>query len=451
MQYSQLLENSNDLIQVVDFTGKLIYVNRMWRKTFGYKTEEITSLNFFDLLHEGCHCDCQNRIQKLHDGETLPSFEVEFKTKDGRKFVAEGSISLYVEDGEPRGIQGIFRDVTERKKAEHDFISSEERFRTIFQSSVAGIAMLAPDGLFLQANPAFCNLLGYSEKELLHLTITDVTHPDDIDDTLARRDIFLASRSQSIMCEKRYLRKDGSVLWVQLSSTWYFDAEGQPLYTVPVIQDITRRKQAEKQVHNLAYYDSLTNLPNRTLLNDRLEQAVVRARRRNGSFALLFLDLDRFKMVNDSLGHAAGDKLLCQTARWLENCLRENDTVARIGGDEFVVILSDYRVEGNISRIATKVMKSVAQPFNFAGRKVASTTSIGIALYPNDGEKPSELLRCADMAMYAAKNSGGNIFKFYSAQMNTKAVSRMEMEANLRRAVDEGELFVEYQPQVDLT
>ena len=450
MEYAQLLENSNDLIQVVSFAGQVIYVNRMWHETLGYSEKDLDSLNFFDLLHEDFHCDCQGRIERLLAGETVPRFEVEFKTRDGSRLIAEGSIALYFEADEPIGLHGFFRDITVRKATERKLIASEERFRTIFQSSVAGMAMVAPDGHFLQANPAFCRFLGYSEEALRRLTITDVTHPDDIEETLARRNITMASPSRAIVCEKRYLRKDGSVFWAQLSSTWFFDAEGKPLYTVPVIQDITSRKEAEVQIRNLAYYDSLTQLPNRSLLTDRLEQAVAQARRREGSFALLFLDLDRFKVVNDSLGHSIGDDMLCQAAVRLSECLRQNDTVARLGGDEFVIILSDYRDDTNLPRIAEKILQAVSQPFDLGVRSIVSTTSIGIALYPQDGDDPAELLRCADMAMYAAKDAGGNTFKFYLAQMNTKAVSRMDMEANLRRALVQEELFVEYQPQIDL-
>ncbi len=450
MQYADLLENSNDLIQVVGFDGRILYANRKWQETLGYGKEELGELNFFNLLHADFHCDCQDRIQRLMEGEGLPRFEVEFKTRYGHKIVAEGSISLYMEDGEPRGIQGFFRDVTARKKTEKALQTSEERFRTIYESSVAGIAMLAPDGHFLQANSAFCNFLGYSEDELLQMKITDVTHPDDIEDTLSRRNIARANRLHSIVCEKRYIRKDGTVFWAQLSSTWFFDANGNPLYTVPVIQDITRRKEAEERIRELAYYDSLTGLANRTLFNDRLDQVLARSRRRKGRFALMFLDLDRFKGVNDTLGHAVGDAMLRLAAQRLSECLRENDTVARLGGDEFVIILSDYKEDANLPHVAEKLLKTLSSPFDLGVREVFSSTSIGIAIYPDDGDEAVDLLRHADMAMYAAKEAGGDTFRFYSEEMNARAVSRMDLEANLRRALEQEEFFIEYQPQIDL-
>lgn len=450
LEYAGLVENSNDLIQVVGFDGGVIYVNRMWREVLGYDVAEVAGLNFFDLLHEDFHCDCQSRIQLLLEGGNVPCFEAQFKAKNGHKVVAEGSISLYLEGDKPKGIQGFFRDITVRKETELALQTSESRFRTIFESSVAGIAMLAPDGLFLQANPAFCQFLGYTESELLQLKITDITHPDDVEETLSRRNIALANKSRSIVCEKRYLCKDGTLFWAQLSSTWFFDEQGQPLYTVPVIQNITRRKEAEFKIRELAYYDSLTRLPNRSLFNDRLDRALANAHRLEKPFALMFLDLDRFKGVNDTLGHAVGDEMLCQAADRLRHCLRENDTVARLGGDEFVVILSGYKSADNMPHIATKILEELSRPFDLNVREVFSSTSIGIAVCPEDGTNPTDLLRHADMAMYAAKDAGGNTFRFYSEEMNAKAVSRMDLESNLRRALDENEFFVEYQPQIDL-
>jgi diguanylate cyclase (GGDEF)-like protein/PAS domain S-box-containing protein len=450
VEYAELVENSNDLILVVDMDGFLIYANRMWQETLGFNKEELPGLNLFNLLHESCHGACEDRIRRLLAGEKIPRFEIAYKARNGAKVITEGSLSLYLENDEIKGIQGFFRDITQRRETEEALRSTEARLQTIFESSVAGIAMLAPDGRFLQANPAFCNFLGYSEDELLQLKITDVTHPDDIEDTLRRRNIAGANRSRSIICEKRYLRKDGSTLWTQLSSTWFFDSDGNPIYTVPVIQDITRRKEAEEQIRELAYYDSLTKLPNRRLFQDRLDQAFAQAKRHNGSFALVFLDLDRFKGVNDTLGHAIGDTMLCQAAARLKECLRGNDTVARLGGDEFVILLSDYREEDNLPKIATKMLKALAEPYDLGIREVFGTTSIGIALYPIDGESPADLFRCADMAMYAAKNTGGNAFRFYSDEMNKQAVARMDLEGNLRRALDNGEFFLEYQPQVDL-
>ena len=238
--------------------------------------------------------------------------------------------------------------------------------------------------------------------------------------------------------------------WAQLSSTWFFDGNGNPLYTVPVIQDITRRKEAEERIRELAYYDSLTGLANRTLFNDRLDQVMARARRRQGAFALMFLDLDRFKGVNDTLGHAVGDAMLRQAAERLNDCLRENDTVARLGGDEFVIILSDYKEETNLPHVADKILKALSRPFDLGVREVFSSTSIGIAIYPDDGDEATDLLRHADMAMYAAKEAGGDTFRFYSSEMNARAVSRMDLEANLRRALEKEEFFIEYQPQIDL-
>ena len=304
MEYAGLVENSNDLIQVVDFDGYLLYVNRTWSDTLGYSRDELSGKKFFDLLYDRSNCTCQERIELLRQGKPVPRFEITYKNRQGEKIIAEGNVSLYCENGEPKGVQGIFRDITDKKKTELELSNTEARFQTIFESSVAGIAMLAPDGQFLQSNPALCNFLGYTLDELRQLKITDVTHPEDVEETIRRRNIALAEKSSSLVCEKRYLRKDGSTFWAQLSSAWYFDNDGNPLYTVPVIQDITLRKLAEMEIRKLAHYDGLTGIPNRSLFTERLNHELEQAQANSRPFALIFLDLDRFKGVNDILGHA---------------------------------------------------------------------------------------------------------------------------------------------------
>lgn len=450
LAYDKLVENCNDIVQVVDLNGYFLYVNRAWEEVLGYDRGQISEMNFFSVLHPDCQCHCQQRLQRLLQGERLPRFEVRFRSAEGETVIAEGSISLYTDaQGNHIGVQGIFRDIRQRKQAEQALRESEERFRTIFESSVAGIAMLKPDGSFIRANPAFCAYLGYSEEELKQLKITDVTHPQDVQETLAKRSLAFAQRNHAIVREKRYVRKDGSTFWAQLSSTWYFDDQGNPLYTVPVIQDITPRKEAEQKIHELAYYDSLTGLPNRPLLLDRLRQALHDARRREHPLAVMFMDLDRFKDANDTYGHSLGDALLAEVAHKLRHSLRENDTVARLGGDEFVVLLTTFRSLENLPHVAAKILNAVGGSYRLQGRELHVSASLGVAVFPQDGHSCEELLRQADMAMYAAKNAGGNGCRFYSSNMNAQAQERMALESRLRRALERQELFLRYQPQYD--
>lgn len=442
LAYDKLVENCNDIVQVVDLNGYFLYVNRAWEEVLGYDRGQISEMNFFSVLHPDCQCHCQQRLQRLLQGERLPRFEVRFRSAEGETVIAEGSISLYTDaQGNHIGVQGIFRDIRQRKQAEQALRESEERFRTIFESSVAGIAMLKPDGSFIRANPAFCAYLGYSEEELKQLKITDVTHPQDVQETLAKRSLAFAQRNHAIVREKRYVRKDGSTFWAQLSSTWYFDDQGNPLYTVPVIQDITPRKEAEQKIHELAYYDSLTGLPNRPLLLDRLRQALHDARRREHPLAVMFMDLDRFKDANDTYGHSLGDALLAEVAHKLRHSLRENDTVARLGGDEFVVLLTTFRSLENLPHVAAKILNAVGGSYRLQGRELHVSASLGVAVFPQDGHSCEELLRQADMAMYAAKNAGGNGCRFYSSNMNAQAQERMALESRLRRALERRNCF----------
>jgi diguanylate cyclase (GGDEF)-like protein len=219
---------------------------------------------------------------------------------------------------------------------------------------------------------------------------------------------------------------------------------------VAVVRDISARKRAEQTLTSMAYYDPLTALANRALLQDRLRLALIEADRHERLVAVMLLDLDRFKTINDTLGHEAGDALLRETARRLEVCTRPGDTVARLGGDEFTLVLSDIAHIDDVSRVAQKVMDTFAAPFRITGRELFVTASIGITLYPFDEKSAEDLLKCADAAMYHAKDEGRNNFQFYSAEMNAKSMRQLTLESALRHALERGELELHYQPQVSL-
>jgi diguanylate cyclase (GGDEF)-like protein/PAS domain S-box-containing protein len=255
---------------------------------------------------------------------------------------------------------------------------------------------------------------------------------------------------------------DGSVRHVREQVEAVFDAARRPLHLYGTLQDITELREAEERIRQLALIDALTGLPNRELFKDRLSRAIKLARRHGRRLALLFLDLDNFKRINDTLGHTVGDLLLQATARRLEESLRESDSVARgnlndpfehmarLGGDEFTVLLPDVHRSEDAAFVAKRIQESLSQPLTLAGYDVFVTPSIGIAVFPDDGEAPEVLLRNADMAMYFAKRQGKNLYRFYDATLNEAAMQRLKMESQLRRALDRGELSVHYQPQIDL-
>ncbi len=279
--------------------------------------------------------------------------------------------------------------------------------------------------------------------------IRELVHPDDR--VLFDEAIRLCLAGQAgLDVEFRVVRPDGSECWLHTKGNIESDGSGAPRRLLCLSQDITARKDAEERVRRIAHFDSLTGLPNRTLLRDRLQQAIHEARRRLSRVAVLFLDLDHFKSVNDSLGHQGGDALLSQVADRLRACTRESDTLCRHSGDEYLVVLSGIHHSAEVARIAGKIVDRIAEPYQIEGHELRVTASVGIAMYPEDGETIDALVRHADAAMYHAKGSGRRNYQFFTASMNTNVREKLTLAAELRRAVREGELRMFYQPQFDV-
>ena len=334
----------------------------------------------------------------------------------------------------------------DRKSAADALRESETRFRTVAETAPCAI-FIYQGTRFVYANPAMSRISGYDRGRILAMDFWDLVHPEDRQEV---RDRGLArQRGEPVPSryEFRIVRRDGAVRWVDLSAGTVEHA-GRPA-GLGVAFDITERRQAEEQVHALAYHDVLTGLPNRLLFGDRLQVATAQAHRGGGRLAVLFLDLDRFKVINDSLGHGVGDRVLQGVAERLQGCVREGDTVARLGGDEFTVILPGIRRAVDAVRAAEKVREALRQPFRLDGCDLFVTASVGVSVYPEDGTDAETLLRNADSAMYRAKEQGRDNCQVYASSMNVSARERLHLEGALRRAVAEGELTVHYQPQLD--
>jgi len=305
----------------------------------------------------------------------------------------------------------------ERMQAEEALRQSEERFRAILEFAPIGMAVISLEGNFMLVNRSLCELVGYEKEELERLTFQEITHPDDLDADLAHVQRLLNGGATTYRMEKRYIRKDRQVVWIQLTGSLQRDSSGSPLYFIAQIEDISERKRHQEQIHQLAYYDALTELPNRRLLKDRLNQALAQAKRFTRSLALMFLDLDNFKQVNDTLGHDAGDELLKIIAGRLLACVRSGDTVCRQGGDEFIIVLAEIAHPQDAELVAGKIIKAIQEPVILQESRLQVTTSIGIAVYPINGADDSKaLMKKADIAMYAAKNNGRNGFSFYRSK-----------------------------------
>ncbi len=327
---------------------------------------------------------------------------------------------------------------------------SEQRFRGAFDHA-AGMALVGPDGRWLQVNRSLCKMLGYSEEELLGSNFQSITHPEDLDPTLEQIEKLRRGATAELQVEQRCLNARRETFWILLSVNTITDSTDNCQNLIFQLQDITDRKRAEEQLFHDAFHDALTGLPNRVLFLDHLRQSVERAkRRRHIPFAVLFLDFDRFKLINDSMGHMAGDQLLIGIAERLRTSVRPGDTVARLGGDEFTILLDDLNGPDEAELVARRLLRELARPFILFNKDVYTTASIGIALSTDRYEQAEEVLRDADTAMYRAKALGKARYEIFEKAMHTSAVNLLRIETDLRQAAERKELSLDYQPIVCL-
>jgi len=328
--------------------------------------------------------------------------------------------------------------------------ASEERFRSAFHDAVVGMCLTAPDGRLVRVNTALCDVLGYSEAELIGRPFHEFTHPEDLEASRAGLRETLSGRQVGFQVEKRYVDAHGEIVWVHLSTRLVRDPDGAPLHFVSQIQDITEQRRTSEALAHQAVHDPLTGLPNRTLLYDRIEHALDRTTRLETDVAVLFIDVDRFKVINDSLGHEAGDKLLVEVAVRLSRAVRPGDTVGRFGGDEFVVVIEGVESEHDVLALAERLSRELARPVTLEEEDDhVVTASVGVAI-GGSGHTAEVLLRDADAAMYRAKSAGGGRSELFDADMRHAAVERLRTERALRRALADGELRLHYQPIVAL-
>jgi diguanylate cyclase (GGDEF)-like protein/PAS domain S-box-containing protein len=339
--------------------------------------------------------------------------------------------------------------VLELRRTTKSLGEAEERFRRAFDDSQVGMGLVSTGGRYQRVNRALCEITGYPEHELLGRTFGEITHPDDVDSDLdALRDLVDGER-YGYRTEKRYLHAEGHPVWVSLTVSPVWDADGTVSYLLSQVEDISDRKESEERLTRQALHDSLTGLPNRTLFGDRVRMAS--SRRTGRGYAIVYLDLDGFKLVNDTLGHAAGDQVLIEVARRLERLLRGGDTLARLSGDEFALLCEEV-VEEEVRTIADRVIDAMAKPIAVQGREITQAASIGIALYSSDGTpiEPDQILGDADLAMYRAKAAGKSRYALFETWMRTGDTDQSGLERELRAGIANDELTVHYQPEVDL-
>ena len=435
-----------------------LYTSPQIEAMTGYTLEE-WSVPEKDMWEESLHPEDKERVLAA-DGQSKATgdpFGEDYRmlTRDGRTiWVRDEAVLLRDDSGKPWLWQGVLLDITEMKQTEEALRESEERFRSAFEDAATGIALIDLSNHYLRANPALCDLLGYREDELLEKTSFEVTHSEDREVSRGRSKRMLeAGDAGKMRLEKRYLRKDGSVVWAVSDVSLVRDAGGNPSHFISQYQDITERKRLEESLERRAFHDPLTDLPNRPLLMNRLGRALARIERHGGRVAVLFLDLDDFKIVNDSLGHEVGDRMLVMVAERLSSCLRPEDTLSRLGGDEFVVLLEDDASVEEATGVADRILDALKTPFDLQGRDRFVGASIGVTLsgVPQNS-RPGNLLKEADMAMYRAKERGKSGYALFESSMEEQVTERLELEGGLRQAIERGgeEFSLRYQPIVRL-
>ena len=433
--------------------GHILDANDALCKGLGYTRAELNGITFRDIVHPDDVAMIAEERRKLEAGEAeISTQEMRFVKKGGDVGSATRSTSaVRGPDGKVEYFVSMYRDITEHKRAVEDLAESRERFRQMAENIRDVFFLQDIDGHRVHyVSPGYQEIWGRSCESLYAApwSWADAIHPDDRAHAL---ETFTAGMKTGMFeDEYRIVRPDRTLRWIRVRGFPIRNDAGVLYRIAGIAQDISQHREMQQQLVRQAHYDALTGLPNRTLCFDRLQQVLGRARRKNWIASFLFVDLDRFKNVNDTLGHLAGDQLLREVAARLQQCVREEDTVARLGGDEFGVILSELTRADDASVVAQKLIDALAKPFDLGGCEAFVTASVGIASFPRDSEDPEALVKNADAAMFRAKLIGRNNFQFYTAEMNERAVEKLNLENQLRRAIEREEFLLHFQPKIDL-
>lgn len=406
--------------------------------------------SFLDAIHPDDREAVNHAYSESVKNRTPYEIEHRLLMPDGRvKYVIERCKTDYDSSGNPLRSFGTVQDITERRSIEERLIKREQEFRALAENSPDPIARYDSDCRRIYANKAFADLMGMPINKLLYVTpchvFPDSTEMQFFEEKLQR---VLVSGEEAEH-ELAWLSK-GKVISIHIRLVPERDINDEVESVLTVSRDVTAVGEYRREIHRLAFFDSLTELPNRALFNERLKQVLSNADRHEHLTGLMMMDLDHFKLVNDTLGHPAGDLLLQKVAARLKEAVRDYDTVSRLGGDEFALIFPEIRYEYDVTSIAKKIKKIFASPFRIENRELFVSPSIGIALSPKDGHDSDELFKCADSALYHAKYNGRNCYKLYSEELSLKAKEHFEIESALRKAIENDELELFYQPQVDL-
>ena len=442
-----ILDNAHEAIYLIGPDLRFVYVNVGACRSLGYSREELLGMTPSDIDPDVT----QERARQIHAqlmAQGSVTIETRHRRRDGSLFPVEMQGALFEYQGQIMNVAFV-RDITERKRMEDAVAAREREFRSLAENSPDTIARYGRDHRRLYVNPTYAEQAGGSADVLLGKTPSECPVYANTDAYEARLAEVFASEKETEF-ELKCADRGGREICSLIRLTPEFGNDGDVASVLAVGRDITELYASRLKIHQMAFYDTLTSLPNRALFGDRLRHMLTDASWHHQLAGVMMLDLDRFKTVNDTMGHPAGDELLRETASRLGTCVRAYDTVARLGGDEFAILLPEVRSGDDLGRVATKMLEALNQPFLVDGKEVFISCSIGIALYPSDSTETDDLLKFADSAMYSAKRSGRNKFRFYSKELTESANERLTLESGLRYAIEREELRLYYQPKVRL-
>ncbi len=448
-----ITDNATVALFLTDKDLNCTYANAAAENILGYSNAEVSGKNLHDLIHHtridgtSFPIDECSKETALREARMVRDFEDIFIRKNGEFFNASCSGSPIISEGKMIGAVVEIRDITQERRAEEELKISEARFRALIEKSSDVISLVDDQGRTLYTSPSVKRVLGYEPNEYQNQGGFEFVHPADLSYVTQEFDNLLAKPGEGAMVEMRVRHSDGSWRWIETVSTNLLN--DKYIHAIVVnFRDITERKMAEEKSKYQFYHDSLTDLPNRNFFTEKLQELVISED--NKLFGVIIIDLDRFKMINESLGHAIGDRMIQEVSLRLASCLEEKDVLARLGGDEYGIILPSIIREEEIGQTCYRILEALKPAFRFESHELYITPSIGISVFPYDGKDVSSLLKNSDSALYRAKELGRNNFQYYSPSMNATTFQQLAMENTLRKALDNNEFIVYYQPLIDI-
>lgn len=454
---STLMSNLKGMVYccLLDADRTMVFVSDGCLALTGYKTQELlyNQRTSYEML---TNTDDRGWVRELIENASKLSqhFELEYRITHANgeiRWVHESCLPLFNEDHELVALEGFIQDISERKRSEQLAHDAEMRYRSIFENAIEGIYQTTPSGQYLDFNPALARIYGYESIKDLKDSISNIQYQLYVD-THKRTEYVALMKNQGRVqnFEAQVYKKNGDIIWITENAREVRNQDGDLLFYEGTVEDISERKNYEQQIEYQATHDSLTGLPNRTMLADRLQQCMNFADRHEHRLAVAFIDLDHFKLINDSMGHHIGDGLLMIMAERLSRCVRDSDSVVRLGGDEFVLLLTCLQKIEDITQSMQRILSAVAEPCTIDELEFVVSCSIGISVYPGDGGDANTLLRHADSAMYKAKQLGRNTFQLYTQELNLALTERMRIEYLLRHAIENDEFILHFQPKIEL-